>query len=186
MTSRRKTNSFLLFEQERQHGNPRVATLTNHLIAIRKKNIAASLSDFEGSAHKLEHVKTLSGVDFIDDSRSTNITSVWYSMVSMTKPTTWIMNIDHVELLTEDLRQAVSEKVKCIVIQGVYNTGIYEYFAGLGMKTLVEMSLEDAVRAAFYASVPGDAILFSPGVNGNAQFTYRERGDRFKMAVGQL
>lgn len=186
MTSKHKTNSFLLFEQERQHGNPRVATLAKHLIEIRKKNIAASLSDFEGSAHKLEYVKTLSGVDFINDSRSTNITSVWYSIINMTKPTTWIMNIDNMEPLTEDLRQAVREKVKCVVIQGVYNTEIYEYFASLGVKVLVEMNLEDAVRVAFYASSPGDVILFSPGVTGNAQFTYRERGDKFKGAVGQL
>ena len=76
-----------MFEQERDNSNPMVATLSQHLINIRKKNLAASLSDFEGSAHKLELVKSLNNIDFIDDSRSTNINSVWYSLQRMKKPT---------------------------------------------------------------------------------------------------
>lgn len=181
-----KSNSFHLFEQEKEHANPMVASLTEHLINIRKKNIAASLSDFEGSAHKLENVKQLRGVTFIDDSRSTNLNSVWFALNSMTKPTVWITNIDHVENITEDLVQAVREKVKSIVIQGVYNTEVYEYFSSLNNNIQVEMTLEDAVSSAFYSCKPGDVVLFSPGVTGNASQTYRERGDKFQEAVAQL
>lgn len=181
-----KSNSFHLFEQEKERTNPMVATLTDHLINIRKKNIAASLSDFEGSAHKLEIIKQLSGVTFIDDSRSTNINSVWFAISSMTKPTTWIMSMDDINNITEDLANIVQEKVKCIVIQGVYNTNIYNYFASMNKEVLVEMSLEDAVSKAFYACTPGDVVLFSPGVTGNAMQTYRERGDKFQEAVAQL
>ncbi len=181
-----KTNSFSLFEQEQERANPMVASITSHLVSIRKKNIAASLSDFEGSAHKLEHVKTLNGIEFINDARSTNITSVWFALQNMTKPVVWIMNIDDTEKVTDDLVDTIREKVKCIVMQGVYNTEGYNFFASLDIPVFVEMNMEDAVRQAYYAGDNGYAVLFSPGVNGNAQMTYRERGNRFKSAVGQL
>lgn len=181
-----RSNNFSLFEQERERANPMVANLTNHLVNIRKKNIAASLSDFEGSAHKLEYVKSIKNVDFIDDSRSTNVTSVWYALQSMTKPTIWITSIDKVALINEDLEKQILEKVKAIVLQGVYNTETKEYFRSLNIPVHSLMNIEDAVSQAFYASESGYVVLFSPGVNGTAQMTYRERGDKFKESVGQL
>ncbi len=181
-----KTNNFSLFEKEREYASPMVAAITSNLVNIRKKNIAASLSDFEGSAHKLEHVKSLNNIDFIDDSRSVNSNSVWFALQNMTKPTVWITNISSVEKITDDLVDAILEKVKAIVMQGVYSTEVYERFASLGIPVFVEMSLEDAVRQAFYACDSGYVVLFSPGVNGTAQETYRERGDKFQEAVGQL
>lgn len=181
-----KTNNFSLFEKEREKANPMVATLASRLVNIRKKNIAASLSDFEGSSHKLERVKTLKDIDFIDDSRSTNPNSVWYALQSMTKPTVWITGIDEVEKLTSDLMEQISAHVKAVVLQGVYNTDLYDFLAQLDIPVFVEMNLEDAVRQAFYACDRNYAVLFSPGVNGTAQMTYRERGDKFQAAVGQL
>lgn len=181
-----KTNNFTLFEQERETANPMVATLASRLVNIRKKNIAASLSDFEGSSHKLERVKTINNISFIDDSRSTNITAVWYALQSMTKPTVWITNLDNVENFTEDLEKLIGEKVKAIVLQGVYNTEVYGYLTSFGIPVYVEMNIEDAVRQAYYACDSNYAVLFSPGVNGTAQQTYRERGDKFQEAVGQL
>lgn len=175
-----------MFEQERDNSNPMVATLSQHLINIRKKNLAASLSDFEGSAHKLELVKSLNNIDFIDDSRSTNINSVWYSLQRMKKPTVWINSIDNVENITDSLLEAVGEKVKAIVLHGVYNSDVYAAFSALNIPVMVEMSLEDAVSQAFYASDKGYAVLFSPGVNGSANQTYRERGEKFQEAVAQL
>ncbi len=181
-----RTNNFSLFEREREYANPMVAAITGNLVNIRKKNIAASLSDFEGSAHKLEHVKTLNNIDFIDDSSSVNANAVWFALQSMTKPTVWITNMASVEKITDDLVDAVEAKVKAIVMQGVYSTEVYERLAALGLPVFVEMGLEDAVRQAFYACDSGYAVLFSPGVNGTAQETYRERGDKFQAAVGQL
>ncbi len=181
-----KSNNFTLFEQEREKANPMVANLASRLVNIRKKNIAASLSDFEGSDHKLEYVKTLKNIDFIDDSRSTNVTSVWYALQSMTKPTVWISCIDKVENITEDLQHQIFEKVKCVVLQGVYNTEVEAYFKSLGVPVFSQMNIEDAVSQAFYVCDAGYVVLFSPGVTGTAQMTYRERGDKFKEAVGQL
>ncbi len=181
-----KSNNFRLFEQERERANPMVATLSSRLVDIRKKNIAASLSDFEGSAHKLEFVKSLKDIDFIDDSRSTNITSVWYALQSMTKPTVWITNINNPDSVTEDLIEQIHNRVKAIVLQGVYSTRAMEFFQELEVPVFMEMNIEDAVRQGFYACDPGYVVLFSPGVNGTPQMTYRERGDKFKEAVGQL
>lgn len=181
-----KTNNFRMFDQERERANPMVATLSQHLINIRKKNIAASLSDFEGSGHKLEHIKTINNVDFIDDSRSTNVNAVWYALQSMKKPTVWITNIDDVEKITDSLRDVISEHVKAIVLLGVYNSELYQELASLDIPVMVEMGLEDAVRQAFYACDKGYAVLFSPGVNGTPNQTYREKGDKFQEAVAQL
>ena len=181
-----QSNNFSLFEKEREKANPMVATLANHLVNIRKKNIAASLSDFEGSSHKLARVKTINTIDFIDDSRSTNANAVWYALQSMTKPTVWICGIDQVEKITQDLIDQVLSHVKAIVLQGVYNSDVYNFLSSLDIPVFVEMNLEDAVRQAFYACDRNYAVLFSPGVNGTAQMTYRQRGDLFQEAVGQL
>jgi UDP-N-acetylmuramoylalanine--D-glutamate ligase len=182
----KKNNSFRLFEQARETSNPRVGTLSEQLIRLRQKNIAESLSDFEGSAHKLEHIKSFSGVDFVDDARSNTSNAVWFSLKSMTKPTVWITNIDTPELLTDDILTEVKEKVKEVVLQGVYSLDVYQKIAELGIPVMMTMSMEDAVNHAFYACQKGDLVLYAPGIHGTGQITYRERGDRFKAAVAQL
>ncbi len=181
-----KSNSFTLFEQERETANPMVATLSSHLINLRKRNIAESLSDFEGSAHKLEYVKTINSVDFINDSSSNNINAVWYALQSMSKPTVWINSIDKVEAINDDIIAQIQSKVKAVVMQGSYNMDVYEKFSSLGIPVYVEMNIQDAVSQAFYACDRNYAVLFSPGVKGSVQITYRERGDKFKEAVAQL
>ena len=182
----KKTNSFRLFEQAKETSNPRVGTLSEQLIRLRQKNIAESLSDFEGSAHKLEHVKSFAGVDFIDDARSTNANSVWYSLQSMTKPTVWITNIDSPDILSDDILNEAKKKVKEVVLQGVYNIDVYQKIAELGLPVMMTMSMEDAVNHAFYSCQRGDTVLYAPGIHGNSQITYRDRGDRFKASVAQL
>ena len=182
----KKTNSFRLFEQARETANPRVGTLSEQLIKLRQRNIAESLADFEGNAHKLEHVKSFSGVDFVDDARSTTANAVWYSLQSRTKPTVWITNIDTLDALTDDVLTEVKLKVKEVVLQGVYNIDVYQKLAELGVPVMMTMSMEDAVNHAFYSCQKGDMVLYAPGIHGNGQVTYRERGDRFKAAVAQL
>jgi len=182
----KKTNSFRLFEQARETSNPRVGTLSDQLIKLRKRNIAESLSDFEGGAHKLEHVKSFAGVDFIDDARSTTANAVWYSLQSMTKPTVWITNIDSPDILSDDILREAKQKVKEVVLQGVYNIDVYQKIAEQGIPVMMTMSMEDAVNHAFYSCQRGDVVLYAPGIHGNSQITYRERGDRFKASVAQL
>lgn len=163
------------------------ATLNSKLINIRHENLAESLGDFENSAHKLEFVKAVDEIDFINDSRSTNSNAVWFALESMTKPTIWIMSISNIDEITGELLDLIQEKVKTIVIQGVYNSAIFDFFKGLNINVYSSMNLEEATRSAFYSGNKGDVVLFSPGVVSGGMFrTYRERGDKFKDSVSQL
>jgi len=170
-----------------QIARDRAATLSQNLIRLRSESLQETLSDFENSEHKLEYVKTIEGVDFINDSRATNANAVWFAMESTPQPITWITNMDSIELITDNLKQIIREKVKIIVIQGVYNTALEEYLKKMNKDVYSVIGLEDAVRTAFYASSSDETILFSPGVVSAGMYrTYRDRGDKFKEAVAQL
>jgi len=170
-----------------QFARDRAATLSQNLIQLRSESLQELLSDFENSEHKLELVKSIESVDFINDSRATNANAVWFAMSSIHQPITWITNINSVEALTDDLKQIIREKVKVIVFQGIYNTELKELFKKMSKEVYLSDDLEDAVRTAFYASSTNDAILFSPGVVSAGRYrTYRERGEKFKEAVAQL
>ncbi|MBR4134897.1 MAG: hypothetical protein IKU03_00580 [Bacteroidales bacterium] len=177
-----KTNNFKIFELEQEFNNPMVASVNERLIEIRKRNIAQQLAAFQGCGHKLEQVKTLSGIEFIDDASSTNPDATWFSLQRMNKPTVWITNISNVSNMSDDLLKAVYEKVKFIIIQGVYNSDVYDLMADLEIPYSVEMNMEDAVRQAFYASEKGYTVLYSPCAEGTAE----ERGRNFQNAVAQL
>jgi UDP-N-acetylmuramoylalanine--D-glutamate ligase len=170
-----------------QVARDRAATLSQNLIRLRSESLQETLSDFENTEHKLEYVKNIEGLDFINDSRATNPNAVWFAMENMTQPIIWITNMDSVDLLTTDLKQIIQEKVKIIVMQGVYNTALEDFFKKMNKDVYMVISLEDAVRTAFYAGSSGETILFSPGVVSAGMYrTYRERGEKFKEAVAQL
>lgn len=162
--------------------------LAQSLINIRSKNLNSNVESYlEGSGHKLEHVKTINGIDFINDSCSCTSNAVWYALDSMNKRTTWIMTIDDIESLTTDLVDIIDEKVDTIIVQGVYNEEVINFFAGLDKDVKFAMNMEEAVRVAFYATTPGKVILFSPGSQCSGEFkNYAERGNKFKEAIAQL
>jgi UDP-N-acetylmuramoylalanine--D-glutamate ligase len=177
-----KSNNFKIFELEKKFNNTMVSSVNERLIEIRKKNIAERLSAFQGCGHKLEQVTTLNGIDFIDDASSTNPNATWFALQRMNKPTVWITNLDKVENISDDLHQAIYEKVKFIIIQGVYNSDVYAYFDDLDIPSSVNQGMEDAVRQAFYAAEKGYAVLYSPCSSGSTE----DRGRNFKSAVAQL
>ena len=186
MASQTRTGMFQALSNF-QSVRDRAATLSQNLIHLRSESLQELLSDFENSEHKLEYVKTIEGVDFINDSRATNANAVWFAMESMSQPITWVTNMNSVDLITDDLKQIIHKKVKIVVIQGVYNTALEDFFKKMNKDVYMVTNLEDAVRTAFYASSSDETILFSPGVvSGSMHRTYRERGDRFKEAVAQL
>ena len=163
------------------------STLSSKLVNLRRESLANILSDFENSAHKLEYVTTLDGVDFINDSRSTNPNAVWFALESMKKPTVWIMSINELESINQSLADLINKKVKTIIILGVYSSAIVDFYKSLKKEVFLAMNLEEATRTAFYAAQDGDCVLFSPGVvSGGIYKTYRERGEQFKNAVAQL
>ena len=170
-----------------QLARDRAATLSQNLISLRNDSLQDLLSDFENSEHKLELVKTIEGVDFVNDSRATNANAVWFAMESTHQPIIWITNMSSIDLITDDLQQLIQEKVKIIVIQGVYNNTLEDFFKRMNKDVYAVIGLEDAVRTAFYAGSSGETVLFSPGVVSSGMHrTYRERGEKFKEAVAQL
>jgi UDP-N-acetylmuramoylalanine--D-glutamate ligase len=170
-----------------QFARDRAATLSQNLIRLRSESLQELLSDFENTEHKLEFVKNIEGVDFVNDSRATNANAVWFAMESMQQPIIWITNMSNTELITEDLKQLIQEKVKIVVIQGVYNTAFEDFFKRMNKDVYSVGDLEEAVRTAFYAGSSEETVLFSPGVAGTGMYrTYRERGEKFKEAVAQL
>lgn len=180
--SKSKTN---MYQFNRETKNYTLSSET--LINARNQALNKIFMNFEGDHHKLEHVKTIRGIDFIDDAQSHNSNAVWYALESMYKPTTWIMNMSQIEMITEHLLDTIDRKVEKIVIQGVYNSEIVDFFTGLGKKVIFAMNLEDAVRSAFYACEKGEVILFSPGSPVDGVYSsFDERGNKFKSAVSQL
>ena len=159
------------------------STLSSKLVNLRRESLANILSDFENSAHKLEYVTTLDGVDFINDSRSTNPNAVWFALESMKKPTVWIMSINELESINQSLADLINKKVKTIIILGVYSSLLLTFIKAL-KEVFLAMNLEEAVRTAFMLLKMEIAVLFSPGVvSGGIHKTYRERGDQFKKRL---
>lgn len=166
-----------------------VSSIKNEiLIKTRDQNYESSLREFQNSSNKLELVTQKNGIDFINDSSSTTANGVWYALSMMTKPVTWIMSMDNLEIILKSIDNEIKSSVKRVVLLGVYNSTIPEYFKNLNIEILYAMNLEEAVNDAFYNSKSGDVILFSPGVvcDERVYSNVRERGNKFKEAIAQL
>lgn len=166
--------------------NTMAACVASTTMDIRKEKIREAVQTFESLEHRMETVLTIRGVEFINDSKATNINSTWYALESMTKPTILILGgIDKGNdyALIEDL---VREKVKAIVCLGVDNKKINEKFRN-DVKVMNTLSAQQAVEAAFYSAAPGDVVLLSPACASFDLFkNYEDRGMQFKEAVKNL
>ena len=154
---------------------------------IRKETIKNCLSDFQTLEHRLERVAEVRGVDFINDSKATNVNSAWFALESMNKPVIWIAGgVDKGNDYTS-LMPLVHEKVKAIVCLGKDNTKIIEAFGSI-VDTIIETQVaSEAVLSAFYLGQPGDTVLLSPACASFDLFeNYEDRGDKFKRAVHDL
>jgi len=167
--------------------NSMAAGISARIAGIRRDKIRESFITFEGLEHRLEYVATIRGVQFINDSKATNVNSVWYALESMKHPTILILGgqdkgNDYAEIL--DL---VKEKVKAIVCLGVDNTPIHEAF-GDAVPTIVDtQSAREAVQAAYALADKGDVVLLSPACASFDRFkNYEDRGRQFKEAVHEL
>ncbi len=153
---------------------------------IRKSKIREAVQTFQSLEHRMESVATVRGVEFINDSKATNVNSTWYALESMTKPTVLILGgIDKGNDYTL-LQDLVKEKVKAIVCMGIDNKKIHEAF-GATIKVVDTASAEAAVQAAFREGAVGDAVLLSPACASFDLFkNYEDRGQQFKNAVKNL
>ena len=167
--------------------NSMAAAIAGKVLNIRKETIRESLTDFQGVEHRLETVIMVAGINFINDSKATNVNSTWYALECMKTEVIWIAGgVDKGNDYSE-LNTVVKEKVKAIVCLGKDNQKIINSFADL-VPTIVETtSMEEAVRSAYYLAHKGDTVLLSPACASFDLFNnYEDRGHQFKMAVRNL
>lgn len=167
--------------------NSMAAGISARIAGIRKEKIRESFTSFEGLEHRLEFVATVRGVDFINDSKATNVNSVWFALESMRKPTVLILGgLDKGNDYNE-IMELVQEKVKAIVCMGLDNTPIHKAFDGVVADIVDTASAGDAVKAAYTLAEKGDAVLLSPACASFDLFkNYEDRGRQFKAAVREL
>jgi UDP-N-acetylmuramoylalanine--D-glutamate ligase len=167
--------------------NSMAASLAARIVDIRKDIIRESLEDFVNAEHRLEFVSTVNGIEFINDSKATNVNSTWYALESMQKPTIWIVGGQDKGNNYAELTDLVKEKVKAIVCLGVDNKKIIKAFKGV-VETIVETeSANEAVALAYKIGTKGDAVLLSPACASFDLFkNYEDRGVQFKQAVRGL
>jgi len=167
--------------------NSMAAGIASRLMDVRKNGIRESLSDFQNIEHRLEFVSKVHGVDYINDSKATNVNSTWYALESMTHPTVWIVGGVDKGNDYNMLKDLVKQKVKAIVCLGTDNKKIIKAFSKLVDKVVETHSADDAVKAAARLASKGDTILLSPCCASFDLFdNYEERGRMFKQAVRSL
>jgi len=167
--------------------NSMAAAIAGKVLNIRKEVIRESLADFQGVEHRLEPVITVCGINFINDSKATNVNSVWYALECMENEIVWIVGgVDKGNDYSE-LFSVVKKKVKAIVCMGKDNKKIVEAFKDK-VATIVETaSMEEAVRSSYYLAKKGDTVLLSPACASFDLFkNYEDRGRQFKQAVRNL
>lgn len=167
--------------------NSMAAAIAGKVLNIRKKVIRESLADFQGVEHRLEPVITVCGIDFINDSKATNVNSTWYAIECMENNIVWIVGgIDKGNDYSE-LFPVVRKKVKAIVCLGKDSRKIVEAFKDK-VATIVETnSMEEAVRSSYYLAKKGETVLLSPACASFDLFkNYEDRGRQFKQAVRNL
>jgi UDP-N-acetylmuramoylalanine--D-glutamate ligase len=167
--------------------NTMAAGIAAATVGIRKEKIREAIRSFEALEHRMEYVSTVRGVQFINDSKATNVNSTWYALESMDKPTILILGGVDKGNDYSLIRDLVKEKVKAIVCLGIDNRKIHEAFQNDVPLMVNTASAEEAVRAAFHFAAKGDVVLLSPACASFDLFkNYEDRGRQYKEAVRDL
>ena len=167
--------------------NSLAAAVAANIIDINNEELKKSLSDFKSVEHRLEPVLTIGGIDFINDSKATNVNATYFALESMTKPVVWIVGGTDKGNDYNEVLPFVKKKVKAIVCLGVDNTKIVEFFSPY-IDTIVETNnMEDCVAQSYKLATKGETVLLSPACASFDLFKgYEDRGDQFKENVRKL
>ena len=167
--------------------NSMAAGLSASILKIKKDTIREALMDFEAVEHRLEFVREVDGVRWVNDSKATNVNSTWYALESMKTPTVLILGGKDTGTDYSEIEELVSEKVRAIVCMGKDNAKLLDFFGGKVKEIRDTHSLEDAVAACRELAQKGDTVLLSPCCASFDLFSsYEDRGDKFKAAVRAL
>lgn len=178
---------YIALEGKHNLKNAMAATSVAKLLQIRKKTIRESLSNFQGVEHRLEKVLKIQNVQYINDSKATNVNAAFFALDSMNSPTVWIVGgVDKGNDYSE-LMSLVHEKVKAIICLGIDNKKIIDAFGNIVDMMIEVSSMQDAVTMAQRLTDKGDTVLLSPACASFDLFeNYEDRGRQFKIAVQNL
>ena len=167
--------------------NSLAAGIAAQVLRIRKDIIRECLMDFQAVEHRLEKVLKIHGVEYINDSKATNVNSTWYALESMKKPVVWIVGgVDKGNDYTQ-LYDLVKSKVKAMVCIGTDNAKIMKAFKDFDMPKVEAKSMTDAIKSSSLLAKEGEIVLLSPACASFDLFeSYEDRGKQFKRAVRDL
>ncbi len=167
--------------------NTMAAGISARATGLRNDALRTSFASFNGLEHRLEYVATIRGVEFINDSKGTNLNSVWYALESMKRPVILILGGQDKGNDYSEIADIIQEKVKAIVCLGIDNSPIVKAFENIIENIAETKSAKDAVAAAYAFADKGDVVLLSPGCASFDLFkNYEDRGRQFKEAVRAL
>lgn len=166
--------------------NAMAASLAALAAGVRPEQIEHTLYSFEGVEHRLEHVAEIDGIEYINDSKATNVDSVWYALESMTRPTVWIAGGTDKGNDYEPLKEFVFKKVKALVCMGLSNEKLIENFRNI-VPVYSTQSLDEAMKVCHDLAKAGDTVLLSPACASFDLFkNYEQRGELFKHKVLEI
>jgi UDP-N-acetylmuramoylalanine--D-glutamate ligase len=179
--------STLVLKGKHNTKNAMAAAMAASLLKVRKDTIRESLEDFEGAEHRLEAVLKINGVQYINDSKATNVNATYYALESVKTPTVWIVGGVDKGNDYLDLMPIVREKVKAIICLGMENQKIMQTFSNVIDLIVETAGAEEAVKVAYKIAEKGDTVLLSPACASFDLFeNYEDRGNQFKKAVREL
>ena len=167
--------------------NSMAAGISANIAGIKSETIRKALQTFQGVEHRLERVTRVNGVDFINDSKATNVNSCWYALQSMPVKCVLILGGKDKGNDYNEIADLVREKCCGLVYMGLHNEKLHGFFDGFGLPVADVQSMKDAVDAAYKMAHPGEIVLLSPCCASFDLFkSYEDRGDQFKACVRAL
>lgn len=168
-------------------GDTMAENLKKNLDNIRKENLRDRFSDFENVEHRLEFVANIHGVEYINDSKATNVNSTYYALERMSKTCVWIVGGVDKTVDYSSLQSLAKEKVRAIIYIGTEKNKVFENFLDKVELITDAKSMEEAVQNAYYAAEKGETVLLSPASASFNMFeNLEERGNAFKKSVRGL
>ncbi|MEZ4811586.1 MAG: UDP-N-acetylmuramoyl-L-alanine--D-glutamate ligase, partial [Allomuricauda sp.] len=181
------SRDILALEGQHNVKNTMAAGLAALLVNVRKETIRQSIQSFQGVPHRLEKVLKINHVEYINDSKATNVNATFYALDGIKKPIVWIAGgVDKGNDYSE-LMPLVREKVKAIICLGMDNAKLMDAFGNVIDLMVETYSMEEAVKVAYKIAERGDAVLLSPACASFDLFqNYEDRGNQFKEAIKNL
>lgn len=181
------SNDALALEGKHNLKNTMAAATAAKLVGIRKETIRESIENFQGAPHRLEKVLKIHHVQYINDSKATNVNATYYALDSMSTPVVWIVGGVDKGNDYKVLMPLVREKVKAIICLGMDNSKIKEAFGNVVDLMVETFAMGEAVKVAYKIAERGDSVLLSPACASFDLFTnYEDRGNQFKEAIKNL